>query len=79
MSKTLSLNLLKNEMKGINSKSKFWKQYPQLFVTSFQGSLTSTFHGISQAFKRAKIHIKSWLKKKKNSEIKEKEEMILFL
>ena len=74
-SKTLSLNLLKKEMKGINSKSKFWKQYPQLFVTSFQGSLTSTSHAIKQAFKRAQINLNVWLKKKKNLEKNENEEM----
>ena len=64
-SKTLCLNLLKKSMKGINSKSKYWKLYPQLFVTSYQGSLTSTSKGIKEAFKRAKLTLKKW--KEKNS------------
>jgi energy-coupling factor transporter ATP-binding protein EcfA2 len=34
-SKTLCFNLLKREMKGYHSKSKFWQQYPQLVVTSY--------------------------------------------
>ena len=74
-SKTLSLNLIKNEMKGINSKSKFWKQYPQLFVTSFQGSITSTSHAIKQAFKKAQAHLNVWLEKKKKSEEKVNDEL----
>ena len=71
-SKTLSINLLKNFMKGINSNSKFWKQYPQLFVTSFQGSLTATSSAIKKTFIKAENHIKNWLKNKK---IKENEEI----
>jgi hypothetical protein len=50
-SKTLCFNLLKKEMKGNLSKSTFWKEYPQLVVTSYQGSLTSTSKGIIDVFK----------------------------
>ena len=52
-SKSLCFNLLKKEMKGSHSKSKYWKNYPQLIVTSYQGSLTSTSKGIIDAFKDA--------------------------
>ena len=72
-SKTLCLNLLKKSMKGINSKSKFWKLYPQLFVTTYQGSLTSTSKGIKETFDRAKLTLKKWKEKKPNQ--KEKKEM----
>ena len=65
-SKTLCLNLLKKSMKGINSKSKYWKLYPQLFVTSYQGSLTSTSKGIREAFNRAQFTLKKWREKKSN-------------
>ena len=65
-SKTLCLNLLKKSMKGINSKSKYWRLYPQLFVTSYQGSLTSTSKGIREAFIRAEFTLKKWKEKKSN-------------
>ena len=68
-SKTLCLNLLKKSMKGINSRSKFWKLYPQLFITSFQGSLTSTSKAIKQTFNRAKNTSKKWKEKKGKNKI----------
>ena len=71
-SKTLCLNLLKRSMKGINSSSKFWKLYPQLFVTSFQGSLTSSSKSIKETFKRTENTLKKWKEKKqKNKTINE--------
>ncbi len=66
-SKTLCLNLLKKSMKGINSRAKFWKLYPQLFITSFQGSLTSTSKAIKQTFNRAENTLKKWKEKKKKN------------
>ena len=68
-SKTLCLNLLKKSMKGINSKSKYWKLYPQLFVISYQGSLTSTSKGIREAFRRADLTLKKWKEKKSNQKV----------
>ena len=65
-SKTLCLNLLKKSMKGINSKSKYWKLYPQLYVTSYQGSLTSTSKGIKETFRKAELTLKKWREKKTN-------------
>ena len=59
-SKTLCLNLLKKTMKGINSRSKYWKLYPQLFVTSFQGSLSTSPKAIEQTFIKAKNCLKNW-------------------
>jgi DNA polymerase III delta prime subunit len=47
-SKTLCLNLIKKSMQGVNSQNQFWKQYPQLIVTSFQGSLTCTSTAIKK-------------------------------
>ena len=66
-SKTLCFKILKEEMKGYHSKSKFWQQYPQLVVTSYQGSLTSTSKGIIKAFNSAKDKLKSFLEKNKNT------------
>ncbi len=82
-SKTLCFNLLKKEMKGYHSKSKFWQQYPQLVVTSYQGSLTSTSKGIIDTFKDAQKKLKDYFNrdkkskkepKKKTDEIIKKEE-----
>ena len=64
-SKTLCFNILKKEMKGIFSTSKFWKKYPQLVVTSYQGSLTSTSKGIINAFKDAEKKLQDFLGKNK--------------
>ena len=64
-SKTLCFKLLKEEMKGYHSKSKFWQQYPQLVVTSYQGSLTSTSKGIIKAFNNAKDKLDIFLEKNK--------------
>ena len=67
-SKTLCFNILKKEMKGHHSQSQFWKQYPQLVVTSYQGSVTSTSKGIIKAFQNAEIKLKNIIEeKKKNS------------
>ena len=72
-SKTLCFNLLKREMKGYHSKSKFWQQYPQLVVTSYQGSLTSTSKGIIDTFKDAEKKLKDYMDKdKKKKELKSK-------
>ena len=71
-SKTLCFNLLKNEMKGYHSKSKFWQQYPQLFVTSYQGSLTSTSKGIIDAFKDAEKKLKDYISKEQKNKANDK-------
>ena len=65
-SKTLCFNILKREMKGNLSKSKFWKEYPQLIVTSYQGSLTSTSKGIIDAFKDGEKKLKEFSKRNNN-------------
>ena len=67
-SKTLCLNLLKKTMKGINSRSKYWKLYPQLFVTSFQGSLSTSPKAIEQTFIKAKNCLKNWKTPKNGNE-----------
>ena len=66
-SKTLCFNLLKKEMKGYHSKSKFWREYPQLVVTSYQGSLTSTSKGIIDTFKDGEKKLKDYLEKNKKT------------
>ena len=75
-SKTLCFNLLKKEMKGNLSKSKFWKEYPQLIVTSYQGSLTSTSKGIIDTFKDGEKKLMDYINRnnKKDGKVKEKKE-----
>ena len=52
-SKTLSFNLLFESMKGKYSKSKLFQKYPSLYVTSYQGSLTSNSEEIKKIFENA--------------------------
>ena len=52
--KSLSVNSLYSSMKGIYSKSKLFRQYKQLYISSYQGSETSTSQGIKEAFARAR-------------------------
>ena len=56
-------------MQGLNSPSKFWKQYPQLIVTSFQGSLTCTSTAIKKTFEHALKTLDKWKKKNDNKEL----------
>lgn len=52
-SKSLSLQLIRNNMRGKDSKHKFFQKYPRLFYSSFQGSESSTSDGIMKVFERA--------------------------
>ena len=86
-SKTLCFNLLKKVMKGDHSKSKYWQEYPQLIVTSYQGSLTSTSKGIIDTFKDAEKKLNDFMGKdkkgkkenKEKKEVKEIKEKISFI
>ena len=53
-SKSLSFSLLFQSMKGEYSKSPLFRKYPSLYVTSYQGSLTSNSYEIRTIFERAK-------------------------
>ena len=53
-SKSLSFSLLFQAMKGEYSKSDLFRKYPSLYVTSYQGSLTSSSYEIKTIFERAK-------------------------
>ena len=53
-SKSLSFSLLFQAMKGEYSTSELFKKYPSLYVTSYQGSLTSNSEEIKKIFIRAK-------------------------
>lgn len=51
-SKSLSMQLIKNSMKGKDSKHQFFQRYPRLIYLSFQGSESSTSDGITKVFER---------------------------
>lgn len=53
-SKSLSMQLIRNNMKGKESEHIFFRNYPRLFYSSFQGSESSTSEGIIKVFERAK-------------------------
>ena len=53
-SKSLSFSLIFEAMKGEYSKNDLFKKYPSLYVTSYQGSLTSSSSEIKIIFERAK-------------------------
>lgn len=52
-SKSLSMQLIRNNMRGENSKDQFLKNHPRLWYSSFQGSESSTSDGIKKVFERA--------------------------
>ncbi|XP_061167398.1 E3 ubiquitin-protein ligase rnf213-beta-like [Saccostrea echinata] len=53
-SKSLSIQLLRNNMRGNESASAFFKKFPQLYFVSYQGSESSTPEGIEKVFDTAK-------------------------
>ena len=66
-SKSLSFSLLFQAMKGEYSQNKLFKKYPSLYVTSYQGSLTSSSEEIKTIFSRAKkVNAKQKNLRKKN-------------
>ncbi|VDH96558.1 Hypothetical predicted protein [Mytilus galloprovincialis] len=53
-SKSLSIQLLRSNLRGKDSSNEFFKDMPQLFCVSFQGSESSTSEGILKVFEKAK-------------------------
>ena len=67
-SKTLSFSLLFQSMKGEHSNNELFKEFPKIFLNSYQGSLTSNSSEIQNIFKRAK-KISDWSKKQESKVI----------
>jgi len=65
-SKSLSFSLLFEAMKGEYSKNDLFKKYPSLYVTSYQGSLTSTSYEIKRIFEKANKIVKKQESKNKS-------------
>ena len=53
-SKSLSMQVIRSNLRGKDSKDPFLKQLPQLYVVSYQGSESSTSEGILKVFEKAK-------------------------
>ena len=45
-SKSLSVQLINNAMKGSISTNSFFKRYPKMYVSTYQGALNSTSEGV---------------------------------
>jgi hypothetical protein len=52
-SKTLSVNLIQDNMNGKNSKSEFLRMLPRVYFKCYQGSLSSTSEEIEKVFESA--------------------------
>ena len=53
-SKSLSMQVIRSNLRGKDSKDPFLKQLPQLYVVSYQGSESSTSEGIVKVFEKAR-------------------------
>ena len=52
-SKSLSMQLIVSNLRGLDSKSDFFRELPTVFPVSFQGSESSTSEGILKVFQKA--------------------------
>lgn len=53
-SKSLSMQLIRSNLRGKDSSDAFFRSLPQLYCVSFQGSESSTSDGIMKVFEKAK-------------------------
>ena len=74
--KSLTIQALNNIMKGVYSESPLIKQYPQLFIYKYQGSITSTSKGVIETFHKAKTYAQNQSKRVKKEAQKSKNEYI---
>ena len=68
-SKSLSIQLINNAMKGKMSKNIFFKQYPKMYVSTYQGSVNSTSEGVKAIFDKGREILRVSEKKDKISTI----------
>ena len=53
-SKSLSIQIMNNAMRGKTSKSKFFQMYPKMYLITYQGALNSTSEGVERIFNKAR-------------------------
>ena len=58
-SKSLSMQIIRSNLRGKDSKDAFFQRLPQLYCVSFQGSESSTSDGIIKVFEKAEQYQKS--------------------
>ena len=58
-SKTLSFELLKDNLQGLKSKDDYFRTLPSIFPIYFQGSLSTTSKEVKDAFDKAKDSAKN--------------------
>lgn len=58
-SKSLAMQLIKSNLRGKDSEDDFFKELPQLYCVSFQGSESSTSDGIIKVFAKAEKYQES--------------------
>ena len=58
-SKSLSMQIIRSNLRGKDSKDLFFRRLPQLYCVSFQGSEASTSDGIIKVFEKAEQYQKS--------------------
>ena len=58
-SKSLSMQVIRSNLRGGDSKDVFFKTLPQLYCVSFQGSESSTSDGIIKVFEKAETYQKA--------------------
>eukprot|EP00026_Physarum_polycephalum_P000019 Phypoly_transcript_00019.p1 GENE.Phypoly_transcript_00019~~Phypoly_transcript_00019.p1 ORF type:complete len:3090 (+),score=490.35 Phypoly_transcript_00019:142-9411(+) len=56
-SKSLSLQLINSNLRGLDSKSAFFQRLPQVFIIAYQGSESSTSDGILKVFAKAHKYV----------------------
>ena len=71
-SKSLSVQLINNAMKGKMSNNPFFRKYPKMYVSTYQGALNSTSEGVKAIFDKAREILKISKNKKGIEEIIEK-------
>ena len=52
-SKSLAMQLIRSNLRGRDSKDKYFRKLPQLYIVSYQGSESSTSDGIQKVFQKA--------------------------
>ena len=57
-SKSLSVQLINNAMKGKDSSSSLFKEYPKLILNAYQGSTASSSEGVKKVFVKARNILK---------------------
>ena len=58
-SKSLSIQLINNAMRGSSSKNEFFKFYPRIHLSTYQGALNSNSEGVEKIFERARKILES--------------------